>query len=93
MRHVTSLRKGYRLQRHTVDADWSMQDGRYDQSPDPDVEDNEGFPHGPRREMRPGNSTKLLTTNISFNRAQWFVCKGWLTCMSTRLLCFVPEAV
>lgn len=69
MRHVTSLRKGYRLQRHTVDADWSMQDGRYDQSPDPDDEDNEGFPRGRRKEMSPGNTAKLLTTNISFNRA------------------------
>jgi hypothetical protein len=69
MRHVTSSKKGYRLQRHTVDADWSMQDGRYDQSPDPDDEDNEGFPHGPRQEIRPGNTAKLLTTNISFNRA------------------------
>jgi len=69
MRHVTSPRKGYRLQRHTVDADWSMQDGRYDQSPDPDDEDN-GFPHGLRKEMRPGNTAKLfLTPNISFNRA------------------------
>ena len=70
MRHVTSSKKGYRLQRHTVDADWSMQDGRYDQSPDPDDEDNEGFPHGPRQEIGPGNNTaKLLATNISFNRA------------------------
>jgi len=52
-----------------VDADWSMQDGRYDQSPDPDDEDN-GFPHGLRKEMRPGNTAKLfLTPNISFNRA------------------------
>jgi hypothetical protein len=52
-----------------VDADWSMQDGRYDQSPDPDDEDNEGFPRGRRKEMSPGNTAKLLTTNISFNRA------------------------
>jgi len=69
MRHVTSPRKGYRLQRHTVDADWSMQDGRYDQSPDPDDEDIEGFPHGPRNEFRPGNTAKLLTANIYFNRS------------------------
>jgi hypothetical protein len=51
-----------------VDADWSMQDGRYDQSPDPDDEDN-GFPRGLRKEMRPGNIAKLLTPNIFFNRA------------------------
>lgn len=73
MRHVTSPRKGYRLQRHTVDADWPIQDGRYDQSLDPDDEDNEGFPHGPRKEMRPGNTVNLLTTNISFIRTALYV--------------------
>lgn len=68
MRHATTPRKGDRLQRHTMDADWSMQDGRYDQSPDPDDEDIEDFPRGPRREMRPGNTAKFFITNISFKR-------------------------
>jgi hypothetical protein len=50
-----------------VDADWSMQDGRYDQSPDPDDEDN-GFPHGLRKEMRPGNTTKLFDSKYFFQQ-------------------------
>lgn len=51
-----------------MDADWSMQDGRYDQSPDPDDEDVEEFSHGLRKEIRPGNTAKLLITDVSVNR-------------------------
>lgn len=75
MRHVTSSKKGYRLQRHTVDADWSMQDGRYDQSPDPDDEDNDGFPHGPRQEMRPGNTAKLFDYKYFFQQSSGLCVK------------------
>jgi hypothetical protein len=59
-----------------------MEEGRYDQSPDPDDEDNERFPHGLRKEIRPGNTAKLLTINISCNRAV-----AWLT--ACLLACYV----
>jgi hypothetical protein len=56
-----------------MDADWSMQDGRYDQSPDPDDEDSDGVPYGPRRDIRPGNTAKFFVAYIPFNRTVGFV--------------------
>jgi hypothetical protein len=55
MRHLTSPRRRGSSQRHTMDSDWLMQEGRYDQSPDPDDEDSDSVPHGPSRDIRPGN--------------------------------------
>jgi hypothetical protein len=69
MRHLTSPRKRGGAQRYTMDADWLMQEGRYDQSPDPDDEDSDSVPHGPHRDMRPGNVAKLITADPPFNRA------------------------
>jgi hypothetical protein len=51
-----------------VDADWSMRDGMYDQSPDPDDEDSDSLPYASRRDIRPGNAAKFLTTDVPFNR-------------------------
>ncbi|XP_021940216.1 probable Ras GTPase-activating protein isoform X9 [Zootermopsis nevadensis] len=54
MRHVTSPRNQNHGQRHTLDAEWSIQNALYHPSPDPDDEDSDGFPYGPRRDIKPG---------------------------------------
>jgi hypothetical protein len=51
-----------------MDADWSMQDGVYDQSPDPDGEDSDGLPYGTPRDIRPGNTAKFFNTDVPLNR-------------------------
>ncbi|XP_069690050.1 ras GTPase-activating protein raskol isoform X5 [Periplaneta americana] len=59
MRHVTTPRKRDQAQRHTLDADWSLQDGMYDSSPDPDDDDSDVLPFGPRRNIKPGESKSM----------------------------------
>jgi hypothetical protein len=56
-----------------MDADWSMQDGRYDQSPDQDDDESDGAPYGPRRDIKPGNTAKFFIADVASNRT-WFLC-------------------
>lgn len=78
MRHVTSPRNQNHGQRHTLDAEWSIQNALYHPSPDPDDEDSDGFPYGPRRDIKPGNTAKFfLTADGPLNRTAVPVLQHW----------------